>query len=156
MFFSPRSSPLHLFLGFLPPSLLLSISHHLCHNINVRFSLSLPLFSLPQPAARQCRRRMSQCWKEARPRSPAACTTTTDQSWSSRTLAGRLSSSTAQEVRRRACSAVPSLWINSSPLTFADLPFLFRHISEKLARACALCFFPPLYSLFLHMSLICL
>lgn len=52
MFFSPRSSPLHLLLRFPPPSLLPSISHHLCHNINVRFSH--PLSLSPSPLSARC------------------------------------------------------------------------------------------------------
>lgn len=124
-------------LPFLHPSF--SPSPTICVTVLTLFSL----FPLSQPAARQCRRRMLRCWKEARPRSSAACTTTTDQSWSSKTLAGRLSSSTAQEVRRNACNLSP-FWRVSSLLTFADLSFVFvffRHISEKLACTCASCFF---------------
>lgn len=87
---------LHLFCQFLPlllhPSFFpLSIPHHLCHYINVHLSL-------PQLVVRRCRQKMSQSWREARPRSLADCRTTMDQSWSSRIPAGRLFSSMAQEV----------------------------------------------------------
>lgn len=123
-----RFFPLHLFLPIIPTSFSsLTISHHLCHCIDVQLSL-------PQLVVRQCRQRMSQCWKGVRPRSPAACRTMTDQLWSSRIPAGRLFSSTAQEVCMQ-MNFETSHWrhitMDSLICTFHLLPFRQFHI-EKL------------------------
>lgn len=91
---------------FLPPS----ITHPLSRSLFLHLSLL-------QPVVRQCRRRMWQYWREAQRRSPAACRITMDPLSSSRTPAGRHSSSMAHEV----CMCV-HLWKNLS-LCVSDLPF---------------------------------
>lgn len=101
---------------------LLSIKQSLHHYMNIHLSL-------PQPVAKQCKQRMWQSWREALPRSPAACRTMMAQLWSSRIPAGRLSSSTAREVcssksvYANAC-AILDIWSNNVIQALALAPNL--------------------------------
>lgn len=81
------------------PSFLSLFSTLFLHPLPLLSHSSVDLFlSLSQLVVRLCRQRMSPSWKEVQPRSPVACRTMMDQSWSSRTPGGRPSSSTAHGV----------------------------------------------------------
>lgn len=87
---------LRLLLLFVLPFCPVCSSSHTAHCLYQYLNLCR---SLPQLVVRRCRRRTWQSWREAQPRSPAACRTMMDQLWSSRIPDGRRSSLTAHAVR---------------------------------------------------------